>query len=225
MKKAFGYLRVSGQGQIDGDGFERQEKAIMNYAKANDIEIVKPLYKEEGVTGTIENRPALAELMINLEQNGHGVKTVIIEKLDRLARDLTIQEAIVRDFQKHGFELISALEGPDLCGEDPTRKLVRQIFGAIAEYDKTMTVLKLRAARERVKQKTGKCEGRKGYGESEEEQKVIQRIKMMRRTRKGGIKGLSLQAIANQLNSEGIPTKDYRSWTPSQVKRALDRKA
>lgn len=224
MEKAFGYLRVSSEGQIDGDGFSRQEKAIMNYAKANDLEIVK-IYREEGVSGTLEKRPALAELMVSLEQNGHGVKTVIIERLDRLARDLMVQEAIIKDFQKHGFNLISAIEGPDLCGEDPTRKLVRQILGAISEYDKSMIVLKLRAARDRVKAKTGRCEGRKPYGETEGEQAVIKRIKNMRRNRRGGIPGLSLQAIADRLNSEGIKTKEGAEWVPMQVKRAIDRRA
>ena len=54
-----------------------------------------------------------------------------------------VQETIVADLLKSGFELISACE-PDLCSDDPSRKLVRQVFGAIAEYDRAMTVPKLR---------------------------------------------------------------------------------
>ena len=41
---------------------------------------------------------------------------------------------------------------------------MRQIFGAIAEYEKTMIVIKLRGARQRKKARTGRCEGRKPYG-------------------------------------------------------------
>ena len=41
MKKAFAYLRVSGKGQVDGDGFTRQLEAIKTYAKGHGIRIVR----------------------------------------------------------------------------------------------------------------------------------------------------------------------------------------
>ena len=162
MRKAFAYLRVSGKGQVKGGGFPRQLKAIREHAKAHGIRVVK-IYREEGVSGTkdLENRPALLEMMQAL--HGNGVKLVLIEKLDRLARDLMIQETIIGDLRKYGFELVSVAE-PDLCRDDPTRKLMRQIFGAISEYEKTMIVIKLRGARQRKKARTGRCEGRKPYG-------------------------------------------------------------
>jgi DNA invertase Pin-like site-specific DNA recombinase len=57
--KAFGYLRVSGKGQIEGDGFPRQLQAIKAHAAANGISVVK-VFREEGVSGSVENmdRPA-----------------------------------------------------------------------------------------------------------------------------------------------------------------------
>ena len=60
MTRAYGYLRVSGLGQVQGDGFERQGVAIKRYAAGNDIRIVK-WFREEGVCGAtdLENRPAL----------------------------------------------------------------------------------------------------------------------------------------------------------------------
>ncbi len=91
------------------------------------MEVVK-IFKDD-ISGTKEDRPALADLMFDLEENGHGVKTVIIEMVNRLARDLMVQEFIIKDFQKHGFHLISATEDVDLLSEDPTRKLVRQVLG------------------------------------------------------------------------------------------------
>ena len=60
---------------------------------------------------------------------------------------------------KNDVSIISVTDG-DLLENDPTRKLVRQGLGAIAEYDKEMTVQKLRAARNRKKILSGKCEGR-----------------------------------------------------------------
>jgi hypothetical protein len=55
------------------------------------------------------------------------VRVNVIEKLDRLAHDLTMQETIIGDLRKLGIELVSVAE-PDLCSDDPRRKLVRQIF-------------------------------------------------------------------------------------------------
>src|SRR5260370_292909 len=107
--KAFAYLRVSGKGQLDGDGFTRQRAAIESYAKAHGIKIVR-FFEELGVSGTkdMDARPALQETLVALLSN--GVKTVLIEKLDRLARDLMVQEAIIKDLKKQGFELISVAE-------------------------------------------------------------------------------------------------------------------
>ena len=41
MTKAYAYLRVSGKGQIDGDGFTRQRTAIKSYAATNDLKVVR----------------------------------------------------------------------------------------------------------------------------------------------------------------------------------------
>ncbi len=219
MNRAFGYVRVSGKGQVDGDGPERQELAIREYAKAHGLEVVE-VFMDGGVSGTVEDRPALADMMVSLEQNGHGIKTVIIEKLDRLARDLMVQEGIIRDFQQHGIELISAIEGADLLSNDPTRKLVRQVLGAIAEYDKQMLVLKLRAARRRVKARQGKCEGRKSTQELNPG--IIAEIGMLRRLNKAG-KRRPWNEVAEALNARGHKTATGKPWTGPNVSLLMSR--
>lgn len=45
--------------------------------------------------------------------HSNGVRTIVIERLDRPARDLMVQETIIADLQKNGFDLISVAE-PDL---------------------------------------------------------------------------------------------------------------
>jgi len=216
-KSAFGYVRVSGKGQVDGDGLTRQEKAIQDYAELNGITIDK-IYREEGVSGTLQDRPALAQMMVSLEQNGLGVKTILIEKVDRLARDLMIQEAIINDLQKKGFDLISVVEGDDLLSGDPTRKLVRQVLGAIAEYDKTMTVLKLRTARERIRARDGKCEGRKGYSEVAPD--VVKEIRRLRRKRKG-MGRRTYKVVAEELNNQGLRTLTGKPFTGQIVQNIM----
>ena len=216
MNYAFGYIRVSGKRPIKGDGFTRQERSISEYAQKHGFKIVK-IYKERGVSGALRNRPALAELIVDLEQNGHGITTVIVEKLDRIARDLIIQESVIADFHEKDVGLISALEGADFLDNDPTRKLVRQVLGAIAEYQKALLVAKLRVARQRKKIKSGKCEGRKPYKEAAPE--TVALIRKLRRKPRGG-KRKTYQEIADHLNSEGVSTLNGQPWSLQTVRHA-----
>lgn len=217
--KAYGYIRVSGVGQINGDGFTRQEKSIKDHARNNGIEVVK-IFKEEGVSGTICNRPALAQLLVALEQNGEGIESVIIERLDRLARDLMVQETIIDSMRKIGVKLLSATDGDDLLTEDPTRTLVRRVLGSIAEYDKQMTVQKLRVARERKRARDGKCEGRKSYSELAPE--LMAEIKRLRRKPKGG-KRLSLAKTVSSLNDSGFTSATGKPFTVTILKNIIYR--
>lgn len=214
--KAFCYLRVSGRGQIEGDGFDRQLLACQQYAAANSVDIAD-VFKEEGVSGTkeLEDRPALSELFAALEEN--GIKTVIVEKMDRLARDLLIQETIVADMQKHGYTLISTAE-PDLCSQDPSRVLIRQIFGALAQYDRAMITLRLRGARQRLKAKQGKCEGRKAFGEKPGEQPVLIQIMALQQT------GYHCGMIADMLNATKISSRSGKPWHANTIAKILRKK-
>ena len=54
MTKAHAYLRVSGKGQVEGDGFTRQLRAIREYGAAHDMRIVD-VYREKGLSGTKES--------------------------------------------------------------------------------------------------------------------------------------------------------------------------
>lgn len=213
--KAFAYLRVSGRGQVEGDGFERQLLSIQTYAVSANLKIAK-VFREEGVSGTVEgiDRPAWIDMIAAVMAN--GVKTIIIEKLDRLARDLMIQEHIVQDLQRRGITLVSVAE-PDLCSDDPTRKLLRQIMGAIAEYDKSMIVLKLRGARTRARGRNGRCEGRKAFGHNEGESDIIFRMQTLRN------QGLGYDAIAAKLNTDKIPTRTGAKWYGTTVHKILSR--
>jgi DNA invertase Pin-like site-specific DNA recombinase len=216
MTKAFGYLRVSGKSQLEGDGFTRQSEAIKKYAAANDIKIAK-VYQEEGVSGTFDwtDRPAFTEMMVSLLAN--GTRTVLIEKLDRLARDLMVQESIIADFKRKGLTLVSVAE-PDLCSDDPTRKLMRQMIGAFSEYEKSMIVLKLRGARVRKKLATGHCEGRIPYGKHPEHPEELQTIARIQSLRSAG---MAMDTIAETLNAEGAKPRIGLRWYGSSVRNVL----
>jgi DNA invertase Pin-like site-specific DNA recombinase len=198
---------------VKGDGFPRQLQAIKSYSADHDIKIVQ-VFREEGVTGTKESmdRPAWAAMITALL--GNGVRTIVIEKLDRLARDLMVQEATIADLQKSGFTLISVAE-PDLMASDPTRILMRQLMGAVAQYDKSQIVLKLRGARMRKRAAQGRCEGRKPFGRDEAERSAVERMRVLR------AEGLAFDRIAERLNGEGVPTRTGRRWHGVVVNRIL----
>jgi DNA invertase Pin-like site-specific DNA recombinase len=217
MKKCFAYMRVSGDSQIAGDGFPRQQKAIRDYAARNGFRIAK-FYRDEGVTGTKEtmDRPAWSEMMTALLAD--GVKTVVIEKLDRLSRQYFVQEAAIRELNRNGFRLVSTCE-PDLMSSDPHRIAIRQMMGVFAELDKAQIVVRLRAARQRKRAANGRCEGRKPYGSRPGEQKVIERMRRLR------AKGCGYQVIAEQLNEASIPPRSGARWYPYTVSKILQRPA
>lgn len=217
LKAAFGYLRVSGRGQLDGDGFPRQRAAIQRYAKAHGITIVQ-WFEERGISGSkdLENRPALQDLLVALHSN--GTKLVLVEKLDRLARDLMVQESIIADMRRNGFEIVSVSE-PDLCSDDPSRTLMRQMMGAFAQYEKAMIVSKLRGARQRSRVRNGRCEGRKPFGHTPDEMAVVYRMQELRG------QGMNDVQIADTLTNQGLRPRKADAWSSAVVARILERNA
>jgi hypothetical protein len=120
----------------------------------------------------------------------------------------------LRTFASTGFELVSVAE-PDLMANYPTRILVGQMMGAVAQYEKSQIVLKLLGARMRKRAKDGRCEGRKPCGFYERESAALERLKALRAN------GLGFGRIAARLNEEGVPTRTGRPWHGIVVNRIL----
>jgi DNA invertase Pin-like site-specific DNA recombinase len=220
--QAVSYLRVSAKGQVEGDGFDRQRDAIARFAKKGGYELVAE-YRDEGVSGTkdLANRPGLAALLDRIESN--GVKVVIVERADRLARDLMVSEVILDQFARAGAKVLTA-DGADLSttADDPTRTLIRQVLSAVAQFDKTVTVLKLRAARERLRRKGKRVEGRKPYGFHANERALIAEMKALRGEHRPY---RSYAEIAEQLNTEAKLTRYGKPWTRAAVHAVMSRDA
>ncbi len=106
-------------------------------------------------------------------------------------------------------------EEPDLASTDPSRVVIRQIMGAIAQYDKDMIVMKLRGARRRTKERDGRCEGQKPFGFYVGEEVVLEEIKS------GARGGESAAGIARWLNVNGRKTRGGGKWHPFTVNRIL----
>ncbi len=223
MTNAVAYLRVSGKAQVHGDGFPRQRATVERFAKASRMTIISE-FRDGGVNGAtdLEHREGLAALLDTIESD--GVEIVLVERADRLARDLMVSEIILGQFRDLGIQVISADSGVDLTvnDEDPTRTLIRQVLGAVAQFEKSVIVLKLRAARDRVRRAKGRCEGRKPFGTRPGEANILDRMRQLRRKRPGQPR-MSFTNIAYILNAEGHRTRMGKPWRGPTVRKILVR--
>jgi DNA invertase Pin-like site-specific DNA recombinase len=229
--KLIPYPRVSTDRQADdGTGLELQLDTIRQWAKANGHTLTKPL-REEGVSGTkeLEHRPALVEAMEMLKAG--KADGIVVYRLDRLARDLILQEQLLREIRRMGADVYttSTAEAGYLADDpnDPARRLIRQVLGAVGEYERSMIALRLRSARERKALNGGYAGfGSPAFGyrseagelvRADDEQRAIKRITALRAA------GASLPAIAEALAAEGITSKRGGRWHPTTIARVLQR--
>ena len=223
--KVFTYIRVSGNGQITGDGPERQRDAIEKFCSTHAL-MFNGEFRELGVSGTVSgmDRPELSELFKYIDSRAEtdsAIGAVVVERLDRIARDLMVSELILAEFRERGVKVFSTDQGAliDMASDsgDPTRTLVRQLMGAIAQWEKTMLVKKLRAARDRIRSKTGKCEGRPAYGQTQPEKNMVATILNLYLT------VASLPKLAKLLNEQKVHNSAGRPWSKSTLAKFIQR--
>lgn len=149
------YVRVSTQEQAEnGLGADVQREAIREWAADRGHEIVVEL-ADEGESGSLAERDDLGCALRAIR--GDAAEGIVVYRLDRLSRDLILQEQLIAEIWRHGSLFsTSAAEASVLKDDpdDPTRKLIRRIIGAVNEFEKDMIVLRLRNGR-RHKRKQG----------------------------------------------------------------------
>lgn len=227
MKKTAGYTRVSTVGQAEhGLGLGIQREAITEYCKRHGLELVE-IFEDAGISGAngIEDREAWPRLVEALEQK--AFRAVVVLRLDRLARDLMLQETMLANVQELGGELIS-IDEPDLCDGDPTRTMFRHIKGAISQYEKAMIVTRLKAGRRKKVRQGGYAGGWLPYGYSaqgqgpdakpvidEREAAVVKEVFLEY------AQGKSMAQIAVGLAAAGVPTARGGRWAQGTVQTIL----
>jgi DNA invertase Pin-like site-specific DNA recombinase len=143
----YGYARVSTKGQQkDGNSLEAQEKIL----RENGATIVF----KDSFTGTKKHRPELDKLM-NLLQEGD---TLIVTKLDRIARSAVHGAELVEELLKRGVKLNILNMG--IMDNTPASKLIRNIFFAFAEFERDMIVERTTEGKEIARQRKDYREGR-----------------------------------------------------------------
>jgi DNA invertase Pin-like site-specific DNA recombinase len=216
---AVAYYRTSSAANVgeDKDSLKRQREAVEAYAKRAGLEVIGEFY-DPAVSGAdpIDQRPGFVKLLAYLASN--GARTVLVESPDRFARDLAVQitgHDLLRD---RGIALIP-VNAPDHFNDDtPTAVMVRQILGAVSQFEKASLVQKLRKARERKRAATGRCEGRPPVPD----QVKREARRLARRSPKTG-KVRSLRKIAAELASLGYVGPSGKPYGAESVKRMVTR--
>jgi DNA invertase Pin-like site-specific DNA recombinase len=229
-----GYLRVSTDRQAEhGHGLAVQRQAITRWARANGFR-VSQFVADEGISGSngLDSRVGLADAL-DLVRRRTAVG-IVVYRLDRLARDLVLQETLLADVKRMGGRIFSTSAAEsgylgDDADDDPSRALIRQVLGAVSQYERSIIAMRTRAGRRRKADQGGFAYGSPPFGMraeggalvvDESEQSAIRRAVELHRD------GASIRSIATALTAEGFQTKHGRTtWHPTTVARLLDRAA
>lgn len=151
----YGYARVSTKGQAkDGNSLDEQESKLREYGA---VEIFK-----DSFTGTKMDRPQLEELLSKLKSGD----TLIVTKLDRIARSMTQGTELITELIEKGIKVNILNIG--MMDNTSASKLIRNIFFAFAEFERDMIVERTQEGKAIAKTKHGFKEGRpKKYTETQ----------------------------------------------------------
>lgn len=214
-RPALAYLRTSSAANVDGDSSTRQRDAIRSYAARAGLTIAAEYY-DAAVSGAdhIDARPGFAELLAYAAAN--SVRSIVVESASRFARDLIVQETGHSMLQRAGIELIAADDPDAFTADTPTAVLIRQILGAVSQFEKTGLVAKLKGARDRASTAKGRrVEGRKGYAETNHA--LVKAAKRLARASPLNGERRSLRQISDALAKEGFLTKKGTQFAAGQV--------
>ncbi len=216
MKTACAYYRTSSATNVgaDKDSLKRQQEAVIACARSLEIHIVREYY-DAAVSGAdaVDVRQGFCDMLAYML--GNGARTILVENASRFARDLIVQETGYQMLKSKGIELIAADAPDSYLSDTPTAALIRQILGAVAQFDKTTLVNKLRGARDRKRFANGRCEGNPAW--LPVTASVIDVAKDYR------ARGLSLRQVSAELAKQGIVAPSGRPYGAQSVKEMLTR--
>ena len=217
--KAVAYFRTSSATNVgaDKDSLKRQRQAVEAFARRAGYELVDEFH-DEAVSGVdpVDERPGFAAMLNRIA--GNGVRVILVETANRFARDLIVQETGWRFLQGLGVTLI-AVDSPDsFLDTTPTAVLIRQVLGAVSQFEKAALVAKLWAARERRKRETGKCGGRRSVAEANPA--TVALAKKLARYPVNGLRR-SLRDVAAELEKAGHVTSKGTAYGAAAVARMI----
>jgi DNA invertase Pin-like site-specific DNA recombinase len=227
------YLRVSTDLQADtGLGLDIQEEACRAWLRAGKHRLVE-VCTDAGRSGAADvvARPGLTRALALLAAD--KADGLIVYRLDRLARDLILQEQVLAELHRRGKELSSCSPTEDAnlhySPDDPTRALVRRILGSIAAYERDVVRLRLKAGRVRKEMLGGYAGGRLPYGWAAVRGEAVQVPDEQRALRlmcRLVGEGWSYRRVCAELERREIPSKAaHGRWRPNTVREIVLREA
>jgi len=166
----------------------------------------------------LDARAGFTNLLAHAEVN--GIRVILVEAAWRFARDLMVQEAGHAMLARAGIALVAADDPDAFTADTPTAVLVRQLLGAVSQFERATLVAKLKAARDRRSAAAGRrIEGRPGHAAASPDL-VRHARRLARRSPRDGSER-SLRDIAAELEQLGYVTAKGRRFGPGQVRRLL----
>lgn len=222
------YLRVSTAKQQEAYGPAVQRADITAWAKAHGHKVID--WQQDVISGASELQNRTGWCLAAEQVKSGKAAGIVVARLDRLARDVVVQEVLLRNLSELGGVVLSTRANEDemLNGEskDPSRKMVRTILGAVNEYDREMVVSRLAAARQLKAQRGGYAHGALPYGYRSAKGKLVPvpaEQRALTKMKSLDAQGVPAREIARVLNAEGIPTKRAGRWAHGTVARILRR--
>ena len=138
--QAVAYVRVSTEDQVQGTSLDSQEKECLRFAEKQGIRLDKhDVFREEGVSAKLIDRPQLAALMEYCAKNKGKITHCIVWKVDRLARKSEFHHVIKAHLAKVGVKLVSVTEP---IGDDPMGNLMEGVLASFAQFDNDIRTLR-----------------------------------------------------------------------------------
>ncbi|WP_244206599.1 recombinase family protein [Streptomyces swartbergensis] len=231
--------RVSTAGQAaDGYGLDAQEADCRRWAKAQTgprIRIVHMVTDGDGKggksgTSLLDERPGLMEAVEWIAEG--KADGILAPNLDRLARELTVQEAVLSYVWALGARAFTADHGEHLEDDasDPMRTAMRQMRGVFHQLDRGLIIKRLTEGRAAKGERGGYAYGAPRFGqrvvdsELSDDERENEIAETMERWRDE--EGLSVRAICARANSrDDMPSKRGGKWHPTTVQRLLSPEA
>jgi DNA invertase Pin-like site-specific DNA recombinase len=210
--KAVAYLRTSSGTNVgvDKDSDKRQREAIMSYAQANGIKVVAEYY-DMAVSGAddVSSRPQFSNMVADILscKGDECPDTILVETANRFARDLVVQITGHEFLKARGISLVPVDCPTHFVDETPTSVMVRNILGAVSQFERASLVHKLQVARQRVRAVKGRCEGRKARPDAH-----IEQARWLRS------QGLPYRDISLHMERMGMLSETGGRYNPSSVK-------
>lgn len=158
--KYYAYYRVSTESQVEKNGIQMQIDVVTRYCSEKGIQI-SGVFKDEGISGTKEDREGLYELLATMEDGDR----VIVQNTSRLWREDNVKVFVHRALKKiHGDVLSVENERYTIYKRDPQDKFFNAIMEALDELDRDMIAMKLAKGRKAKAKRGGKSCGIAPYG-------------------------------------------------------------